>query len=49
MIDSHCHLDHDQLFDKITVLLNRSKIVGIDKLLTICTTFKSFEKILKNY
>ena len=47
MIDSHCHLDHDQLFDKITVLLNRSKIVGIDKLLTICTTFKSFEKILK--
>ena len=46
MIDSHCHLDHEPLFEDISNVLKRSKNVGIKKLLTICTTFKSFEKIL---
>ena len=46
MIDSHCHLDHEPLIEDITNVLKRSKNVGIKKLLTICTTFKSFEKIL---
>ena len=46
MIDSHCHLDHEPLFEDISNVLKRSKKVGIKKLLTICTTFKSFEKIL---
>ena len=45
MIDSHCHLDHEPLFDNIDEVLKRSKDVGIEKLLTICTTFDSFEKI----
>ena len=45
MIDSHCHLDHETLFDNLDEVLKRSKVVGITKLLTICTTFKSFEKI----
>ena len=44
MIDSHCHLDHEPLFENIDDILKRSKEVGIKKLLTICTTFKSFEK-----
>tara|TARA_B100000787_G_scaffold168118_1_gene156247 strand:+ start:37 stop:801 length:765 start_codon:yes stop_codon:yes gene_type:complete len=45
MIDSHCHLDHEPLYDNITEVISRSKETGITKLLTICTTLDSFEKI----
>ena len=45
MIDSHCHLDHEPLFKNIDDVLKRAKQVGIEKLLTICTTLKSFERI----
>ena len=45
MIDSHCHLDHKPLFENIDDVLNRAKEAGIEKLLTICTTLESFEKI----
>ena len=47
MIDSHCHLDHAPLFDNLNDILNRSKEVGIKKLLTICTTLESFKNIEK--
>ena len=47
MIDSHCHLDHEPLINDLENIIKRSKIVGIEKLLTICTTHKSFENILK--
>ena len=46
MIDSHCHLDHEPLLSNIDEIIRRSKLVGIKKILTICTTFKSFEKII---
>jgi TatD DNase family protein len=45
MIDSHCHLDHEPLFNNLDNVLKRSKDVGIVKLLTICTTLESFIKI----
>ena len=45
MIDSHCHLDREPLINNINEVLIRSKNVGIKKLLTICTTLKSFENI----
>ncbi len=45
MIDSHCHLDHEPLFENIDEILKRSKDAGIKKLLTICTTLESFNKI----
>ena len=45
MIDSHCHLDCEPLFNNLNDILKRSKKVGIEKLLTICTTLKSFERI----
>tara|TARA_B110001450_G_scaffold124423_1_gene117133 strand:+ start:165 stop:926 length:762 start_codon:yes stop_codon:yes gene_type:complete len=45
MIDSHCHLDHEPLFENLSDIINRSKETGITKLLTICTTLNSFEKI----
>ena len=45
MIDSHCHLDHEPLHENLSDIINRSKKAGITKLLTICTTFESFENI----
>ncbi len=45
MIDSHCHLDFEPLFENIDEIIKRSKQVGIEKLLTICTTLESFKKI----
>ncbi len=47
MIDSHCHLDHEPLLNNLDDILKRSKECGIEKLLTICTTLKSFEIIKK--
>ena len=47
MIDSHCHLDHEPLFSNINEVLNRSKKIGLKKLLTISTSLKSFENIKK--
>ena len=45
MIDSHCHLDYEPLFQNINDIIKRSKDIGIQKLLTISTTLDSFEKI----
>ena len=45
MIDSHCHLDYEPLFENISSVIERSKAIGIKKLLTICTTLESFKKI----
>jgi TatD DNase family protein len=46
MIDSHCHLDHEPLFNNLQSIIDRSKKNGITKLLTISTTFESFQKII---
>ena len=45
MIDSHCHLDHEPLLENLDDVIKRSRDAGIKKLLTICTTLESFEKI----
>ena len=45
MIDSHCHLDHEPLLENLNDVIKRSKKIGITKLLTICTTLDSFERI----
>ena len=47
MIDSHCHLDHEPLFSNINEIINRSKKIGLKKILTISTSIKSFENIRK--
>jgi len=47
MIDSHCHLDHEPLYDNLNDVLKRSKEIGLEKLLTISTSLKSFKNILK--
>ena len=46
MIDSHCHLDHEPILSNLKEVLNRSRIVGIEKLLTICTSDEKFSNIL---
>jgi len=45
MIDSHCHLDHEPLLSDLSNVIKRSKDVGIEKLLTISTSFESFTKV----
>lgn len=47
MIDSHCHLDHEPLMSNLNEVIDRSKKIGIEKLLTICTTEISYKSILK--
>ena len=47
MIDSHCHLDHEPLISNLGEVIDRSKKIGIDKLLTICTTEISYKNILE--
>ena len=32
MIDSHCHLDHEPLYENINDIISRSKKVGITKI-----------------
>ena len=46
MIDSHCHLDQEPLINQISDVIERSKKVGVKKILTISTTPDSFNKIL---
>ena len=45
MIDSHCHLDHEPLISDLPNIIQRSKNIGIEKLLTISTSFESFKRI----
>ena len=45
MIHSHCHLDHEPLLGDLNNVIQRSKDVGIKKLLTISTSIDSFSKI----
>ena len=45
MIDSHCHLDHSPLYEKLNEVINRAQLVGVKLFLTISTSLKSFETI----
>ena len=46
MIDSHCHLDQEPLFSDLKNIISRSKSVGIEKMLTICTNNDGFKNIV---
>jgi TatD DNase family protein len=45
MIDSHCHLDHEPLISDLPNVIQRSKNIGIEKLLTISTSIESFNRV----
>ncbi len=47
MIDSHCHLDHSPLYEKLDEIVNRAELSGVVCLLTISTSLKSFEIVKK--
>ena len=47
MIDSHCHLDHEPMYSDLKNVILRSKNSGVKKILSICTTIKSFQKIIE--
>ena len=46
MIDSHCHLDREPLLSNLNQVLSRAKDVGLEKILTICTTKSGYNDIL---
>ena len=37
MIDSHCHLDHEPLFNDLDNVIKRSKAAGVKKLHIACS------------
>ena len=45
IIDSHCHLDYPNLYERLDEVVKRGENNQVKKLLTICTTLESFEKI----
>ena len=45
MIDSHCHLDHEPLLSNLDDIIQRSKNIGIKKILTISTSIESFSRV----
>ncbi len=45
IIDSHCHLDYENLYSQLDEVVQRAESNNVRLLLTICTTPKSYEKI----
>ena len=45
LIDSHCHLDYEPLYENLDEIILRANAAGVDYFLTISTTISSFEKI----
>ena len=45
IIDSHCHLDFQNLYDNLENVVKRAANNKVELFLTICTTLESFEKI----
>ena len=47
MIDSHCHLDQEPMFSDLKNVILRSKEVGVEKILSICTTKDELRRFYK--
>ena len=45
MIDSHCHLDHEPLYENLSDVVNRAENNGVKLMLTISTNLESFDRI----
>ena len=45
IVDSHCHLDFENLYNQLDDVILRANNSNINYFLTICTNLKSFEKI----
>ena len=47
-IDSHCHLDYEQLSNDLQSIIKRAKEFNVNKLITICTSLEEIKKIEKS-
>jgi len=47
IVDSHCHLDFDVLYDDLDGIIARAKNAGVHLMVTICTQVNKFPDILK--
>ena len=45
IVDSHCHLDFPELYDDLDSVVKRAENNKVERMLTICTTLESFNKI----
>ena len=45
-IDSHAHLMEEELYDDVEGILNRSKEVGLSRILTVCVNLEQVKKAL---
>ena len=45
IIDSHCHLDFQNIYEQLDDVVKRAESNNVNLLLTICTNLDSFEKI----
>ena len=45
IVDSHCHLDYSNLYNKLDDVIKRAEYNQVKYFLTICTTLKSFNTI----
>ena len=45
IIDSHCHLDYEILYNNLENIIHRADNNDVKILLTICTTKESYKKI----
>ena len=45
LIDSHCHLDYEQLYDDLDNIIDRAKQNKVTEFISICTTLTEIKKI----
>jgi TatD DNase family protein len=47
LVDSHCHLDHQQFEGELEMILDRARRSGVTNMLTIGTTVAGFPRVLE--
>ena len=45
LIDSHCHLDYEKLYDDLDNIIHRAKLNKVTELISICTTLTGLTKL----
>jgi TatD DNase family protein len=46
IVDSHCHLDYEGIYENLPDVLKRAEDAGVGLVLSICSRVRNFEKIL---
>lgn len=44
VLDSHCHITCDQLYERLDEVLENAKNNNVEKMLVVCTDFKTYER-----